>query len=136
MLIQDAYAAGNYAPIVEASQDVQVLSGMENDTHTTVEFTRYLEVTDKFDIQSIKVCMTRLDYVYGPLTDYARNFNGTIIISTCSQTAGKLFFIYAMGVYDLVGGPNPVNYHFLNRGKTKVLIAVCELSNALPNIYR
>lgn len=39
-------------------------------------------------------------------------------MSNCLQTTGKLFFIYAMGIYDLVGGPNPVNYHFLNRGKT------------------
>lgn len=44
---QDRYAEGNQAPVVDSSQDVQLLGGYQNDTHTVLRFSRLWNTCDE-----------------------------------------------------------------------------------------
>ena len=39
--LSDRRAVGNHAPYLDASQDLQLEAGYENDTHTVIQFSRY-----------------------------------------------------------------------------------------------
>ncbi|XP_050714988.1 uncharacterized protein LOC126997820 [Eriocheir sinensis] len=49
MFLQDRYAEGNMAPRVDESQDVTVLGGYQNDTHTVLRFSRLWDTCDEND---------------------------------------------------------------------------------------
>ncbi|XP_050715576.1 uncharacterized protein LOC126998176 [Eriocheir sinensis] len=46
VFLHDCYAEGNWAPKVDASQDVKLLGGYQNDTHTVLRFSRPWQTLD------------------------------------------------------------------------------------------
>ncbi|CAL4079802.1 unnamed protein product, partial [Meganyctiphanes norvegica] len=45
--LQDYHATGNSAPVLDTSQDYELLGGSQNDTHTTIRFTRPWRTCDQ-----------------------------------------------------------------------------------------
>ncbi|XP_047476487.1 DBH-like monooxygenase protein 1 [Penaeus chinensis] len=62
----DRYATGMMIPVIDDSQDVEILGGYENETHTVLRFARPWNTCDKeHDFQLTKTCMSLvLDYIF------------------------------------------------------------------------
>ncbi|ROT62616.1 dopamine beta hydroxylase [Penaeus vannamei] len=72
--VTDRYATGKMIPIIDDSQDVEILGGYENDTHTVLRFARPWNTCDKeHDFQLTSDTM-RVIWAYSyddPVTEYA-----------------------------------------------------------------
>ncbi|XP_037780094.1 DBH-like monooxygenase protein 1 isoform X2 [Penaeus monodon] len=70
----DRYATGMMIPLIDDSQDVEILGGYENDTHTVLRFARPWNTCDKEHDFQITSDTMRLIWAYSyddPVTEYA-----------------------------------------------------------------
>ncbi|XP_077972843.1 uncharacterized protein LOC120337231 isoform X2 [Styela clava] len=93
----DCFAPENTTPSVDKTQNVEIIEYDQTDTHTTVTFKRALVTDDESgNDRSIQTKNAR----------YKQN--------------ADTYFLWAYGLYDVLGAPGIVNYHFGRRGYLKL----------------
>jgi hypothetical protein len=78
--IRDSYATGTSTPTLDASQDVKLISAMENATHTMCVFQRLLNTGDEWDDLSVENRSQFILWAYGETDDirYHNNNRGAV----------------------------------------------------------
>lgn len=56
---QDLHGEGNWHPVLDDSQDLKILGGYQNDTHTVLRFSRLWDTCD--DWHDFHITVSRLD---------------------------------------------------------------------------
>ncbi|XP_068222671.1 MOXD1 homolog 1-like [Palaemon carinicauda] len=89
--LTDRYATGNTVPQVDASQDVKLLGGYQNTTHTSLRFSRkWNTCDDKEDLELSKEDTVRLIWAYGAADPKNKD---PMAISYHSQRGSKSIYL-------------------------------------------
>ncbi|CAL8072119.1 unnamed protein product [Orchesella dallaii] len=119
----DRHAVGNQLPVLDLSQDWELLSAWESETHTSISFSRAFDTCDPEDY-ALTVSLKQ----YGILNfDKMLNFL-LILFSSFITQEDTVTLIWAYGEKD-----NEIGYHYRNRGIYKVFLLEPDYS---PQIIR
>merc|ERR1711962_1482719 len=96
--LSDRHAVGNNAPFLDSSQDLTLIAGYENDTHTVIEFSRRWTTCDKDDLQlgtdTVRLIWAYSDqdptYTYIPYHSVLRRGSRSIHLAEPPQTTSPL----------------------------------------------
>ncbi|XP_070569758.1 DBH-like monooxygenase protein 1 homolog [Ptychodera flava] len=110
--ITDRFATGNREPYIDASQDIELIGGMETDTHTVLTFSRNLQTCDSDDIEITSGTM-RLIYSYhadDPESETGLSYHGS------QQRGSRSIHLLAVDkvIPAMPTGDDLLTYEFLN----------------------